>query len=466
MPATSGRTTDDLDPVTGQVYVKVAAADSSDARRAVDAAHTAFPGWAATSPPGRRVLLNRAAELLEERADEFVEIMIRETAGTRGWAKVNIRLSAMLFREAATTATWRTGEAAARDVDGVWSLAVREPAGVVAAFVPWSGPLFLCARSVALPLAVGNTVVIRPSEQAPVTAGLFLADVLAEAGFPAGVVNVVTNNWIDAREVAEALITDPRVRRVSFTGSAPSGRIIARVAGEHLKRVMLALGGKNPILVLDDADVDLAAEQVARARFMNSGQLCLSVDRIIVDRSVAARFTERFLAHVATYGEGDPASLDTLVGPLIHAQAADRVAGLVADAVAKGAQVLYGGGRARGSRYPATVLTGITADMRIHSEEILGPVATIYTVDSESEAVALANDTERVLSSAVYTGNEARGVAVARRLRHSCVDINSHSVTEELPALIGGIHAGGCGHLTGAHDTEFFTESRWIRLIA
>ncbi|WP_433292097.1 aldehyde dehydrogenase family protein [Pseudonocardia sp. CA-142604] len=466
MPAASARTTDDINPVTGDVYLTVPAADASDALAAIEAADVAFPGWAATAPSVRRTLLTRAADLLEQREEEFAEILVQETAGTRVWAKFNIRMAAEQLRQGATMATRQTGELLATDVSGEWSIAVREPAGVVVSIVPWNGPLILCARAIAVPLAVGNTMVIRPSEDAPVTSGLFLAEVLTAAGLPDGVVNVVTNDRADAPEVIEALIAHPRVRRCNFTGSTAVGKIVGRLAGEHITPVLLELGGKNPILVLDDADVDQAAEQSAFARFMNSGQICLSVDRIIVDRSIAARFTEKFLEHVAALAKNGPDSPDAIIGPMIHARAAARVAELVSDAVVKGAQILFDAGPVDGAFHPPTVLTGVTPDMRIHSEEIFGPVAVIYTVDSEEEAITLANDTEYGLSSAVYTENGTRGLMVARRLRHGSVHINSHTIADEPQAPVGGVKDSGFGHFGSDWGAEFFTETRWVTVAA
>lgn len=462
VPALSGRTTADLNPVTGEVYLQVPAAGPEDVTRAVDAAQAAFAAWAGTAPSVRRGLLQKAADLLEARVDEFTDIMIAETGGTRTWAAFNIRMSVDLIRQAATMATRPVGSLLASDVPGEWSVAVREPAGVVAAFVPWNGPLILCTRAIAVALAAGNPVVIRPSEDAPVTSGYFLADVLSEAGVPDGVVNVVTNDRADAPAVVEALIADPRVRRVNFTGSTPVGRIVGRLAGDHLKPVILELGGKNPIVVLDDADPHYAASGVTVAKFMNSGQICLSVDRVIVQRGIADTFVEAFLGKVRALGQGSPEGEHTLVGPMINARAAERVAALVADAVEKGATVLHGGGPAQGTFYPATVLDDVTPDMRIYSEEVFGPVATIFRVDTVDEAVELANDTEYGLSSAVYTENATRGLAVARRLQHGNVHVNDHSVADEPQAPVGGVKDSGFGHFGSDWGAEFFTETRWI----
>jgi acyl-CoA reductase-like NAD-dependent aldehyde dehydrogenase len=464
VPARSGRTTADVNPVTGEVYLTVPAAGLEDVTSAVDAAHAALGQWAGTAASIRRSLLERAADLIEQRLEEFTDIMVNETGGTRTWASFNIHMSADLIRQAAGMATRPAGSLLASDISGEWSIAVREPAGVVAAFVPWNGPLILCARAIAVALATGNTVVIRPSEDAPITSGYFLAELLAEVGVPAGVVNVVTNDRADAPAIVEALIADDRVRRVNFTGSTPVGRIVGRLAGDHLKPVILELGGKNPIIVLDDADAAYAASGVTIAKFMNAGQICMCVDRVIVQRGIADEFVDAFMAKVAALGQGDPRGQHTLVGPLINPRAAERVAGLVADAVEKGAKVLTGGGPAQGAFYPATVLDNVSADMRIYSEEIFGPVATIFRVDTEDQAVDLANDTAYGLSSAVYTENAGRGLAIARRLRHGSVHINDHSVADEPQAPVGGVKDSGFGRFGSEWGAEFFTETLWVTI--
>ncbi|MFC0437411.1 aldehyde dehydrogenase family protein [Kutzneria buriramensis] len=462
IPAASGRITEHLDPVTGEVHSRMAAAGKEDVDRVIAAAHAAFPQWAGTPASQRRLILERAAQLLSERVGEFTELLLGETGGTRAWAAFNVSMSVDLLRQAATMATEPTGKMLATDDPGKWSMAVGAPAGVVAAFVPWNGPLILCTRAVAVALATGNPVVIRPSEDAPITSGYFLADLLIEAGVPAGAVTVVTNERSDAPEVVEALIANPRVRRVNFTGSTTVGRIVGRHAGTYLKPVILELGGKNPIVVLDDADLDHAARGVAFAKFFNSGQICLSVDRIIVLESVADEFTEKFLAAVDRVVQGDPTDPRTLVGPMINARAAERVAGLVQDAVSKGATVLRGSGAPEGAFHPATVVADVTPDMRLYHEESFGPLATIYRVATVDDAIALANDTEYGLSSAVYTENATRGLDVARRLEHGAVHVNDHSVADDPQAPVGGVKDSGFGRFGSQWGADFFTETRWV----
>jgi acyl-CoA reductase-like NAD-dependent aldehyde dehydrogenase len=461
-PATAGRTTPDFNPMTGTVYAEVPAADPSDVERAIGAAYAASPGWAATAPSQRGAILQRAADVLEQKSEEFAHIMLSETSGTRTWAGFNVRMSSQLLRQAATMATEQTGRLLATDVAGQWSMAVGAPAGVVVAFTPWNGPLILCARAISVALATGNPVVIRPSEDSPITAGLFIADALGEAGIPPGVVNVITNDRADAPAIVESLIADPRVRRVNFTGSTRVGRIVGASAGQHLKPVILELGGKNPIVVLDDADIEYAASGTVLAKFMNAGQICLCVDRVIVQRPVAEAFTAALVAKVAALKQGDPSDQRTIVGPLINQTSAEHVASLVDDAVAKGARVLCGGKWPGGTFYPATLLDAVTTDMRIYGEEVFGPAGTIFTVDSEEEAIAVANDTSYGLASAVYTENATRGLRVARQLRHGAVHVNDQTVADEPQAPVGGVKDSGFGHFGSQWGAEFFTETRWI----
>ncbi|MEV6607129.1 aldehyde dehydrogenase [Kutzneria sp. NPDC051319] len=462
VPALDGRTTEDLNPYTGEVYAVVAAGGPADITRAVDAAHRAFPAWAATSPAVRRRIFLRAADVLEARAAEATALMAEEVGEVAVFAGFNVDLAAGIFREAAAAVGQPVGEVLATDTEGQLSLALREPLGVVAAFSPWNAPLILGVRSFAVPIAVGNTVVLKPSEEAPIACGLFLADVLREAGLPAGVLNVVTNAPSDAADVASTLIANQRVRIVNFTGSTKVGRIIGRTAAEHLKPALLELGGKNALLVLDDADIDYAVNAATFGSFNNAGQICLSVDRILVHRSVAEEFTAKFAAKVAALPAGDPSDPATVIGPLVNAGAARRVSELVASAVAAGARVLTGGGEADGARFPATVLADVTPDMRIFDEEIFGSAVTVITVNDDEQAVAIANDTPYGLTAGVITEDSRRGLALARRLQTGIVHVNDQTVDDEPQVPFGGVKDSGYGKFGGRWGVDAFTETRWV----
>ncbi|MGJ5830314.1 aldehyde dehydrogenase family protein [Streptomyces ossamyceticus] len=464
VPAASGRTTEDFEPYTGEVYATVAAAGPEDVRRAVDAADAAFEDWAALAPFARRAIFFKAAELLEGRGEQVAEIMAREAGGTRPWALFNVMLAANILREAAAAITAPRGEVLSSQKEGALSLAVREPLGVVAAFAPWNAPVILGVRAVAAPLAAGNTVVVKPSEDAPIACGLLVADVFREAGLPDGVLNVITNAPEDAAGIAEALISDERVRAVNFTGSTNVGRIIGEHAARHLKPAVLELGGKNAVIVLDDADVDYAVDAVTFSVFMNAGQICMSGDRILVHESLAEEFAQKFTAKVATLRAGDPGHPHTVVGPLVTASAAERIAALVQDAVAKGATVLTGGGRPEGAVHPATVLTDVPKDADLYYTESFGPLCVLETFAADDIAVKLANDTDNGLSCGIITENATHGLAVARRIRTGIVHINDQSVADEPQVPFGGVKASGYGRFGGRWGIEAFSNTRWVTM--
>src|SRR3954470_9817987 len=303
--AANGRTFTRTNPLTGQAATKAAAGSVEDARRAADAAGKAFPAWSALGPNPRRALLNKAAAALEARADQFVDAMMNETGSTEMWARFNLMLAAGMVREAGALTTQIGGEVIPSDKPGCIAMALREPVGVILGIAPWNAPIILGVRAIAVPLACGNTVVLKASEQCPRTHAL-IVEAFAEAGLPEGAVNLVTNAPEDAGEVVGALIDHPAVRRINFTGSTQVGRIIAKRAAEHLKPVLLERGGKAPLIVLDDADLDEAVKAAAFGAFMNSGQICMSTERIIVVEKIADAFVQKLAAKASKLPAGDP----------------------------------------------------------------------------------------------------------------------------------------------------------------
>ncbi|MGK3940042.1 aldehyde dehydrogenase family protein [Streptomyces caeruleatus] len=464
IPAASGRTTADIGPWTGEPHARVAAAGPEDVRAAVDAADAAFAEWAALEPFARRNIFLRAADLMEERGEQVVELMAGEVGGTRHWALFNIGVAAGALREAAAATTAPRGDVLTTQEPGGLSLAVREPLGVVAAFAPWNAPVILGTRAVAAPLAAGNTVVVKASEDAPIACGLFVADLLRDAGLPYGVLNVITNDKADAADIARELVADPRVRAVNFTGSTGVGRIIGTLAAEHLKPAVLELGGKNAVIVLEDADLDHAVNAATFAAFMNSGQICMCADRVLVHSSLVDEFTRRFAEKVAGLPSGDPGLPGTVIGPLVDEAAARRVADLVTDAVGKGARVLTGGGRPQGALHPATVLTDLPESAELHRVEAFGPVVSVRAFSDDDEVVALANDTEYGLSCGILTENGTHGLKVARRIRTGIVHVNDQSVGDEPQAPFGGFAASGYGRFGGRWGIESFSNIRWVTL--
>ncbi|MGN6753085.1 MAG: aldehyde dehydrogenase family protein [Intrasporangium sp.] len=462
VPAASGRVADDISPWSGETYAQVAAAGAEDVARAVDAAEAAFPQWAAMAPSDRAKIFSRAADLTEQRTPEAIELMAGEVGGVSSWAGFNAHLAAGMFRAAAAATTATQGQILATDMPGKLSFGVRRPYGVCAAISPWNAPLILGTRAVAIPLAVGNTVVLKPSEDAPIACGLFIADILMEAGLPAGVLNVVTNDRTDGPGVVEALISDERVHNVNFTGSTKVGRTIGTLAAQHLKPAVLELGGKNSLVVLEDADLEYAVNAATFGAFMNAGQICMSVDRVVVDRRIADEFSQAFAKKVADLPAGDPAKPETVIGPQVNQAAADRQWSQIQDAIEKGARVLAGGGKPDGRVVPATVLADITPDMRIHAEEIFGAATTIYTAADADDAVTIANDTQYGLTAGVITENLREGLQVAQRLRTGIVHVNDQPVNDEPMAPFGGIQNSGYGKFGGEAGIHSFTEIRWV----
>jgi vanillin dehydrogenase len=442
----------------------VKAARPDDVRRAVDAAQAAFGEWSERPASARRDLIYAAAGLLEQRAALFARYMAAETGGTAEWAGANVWVAAAKMRHAAAASLWLNGEVVPSDVAGEWSIAIRQPVGVIATMVPWNAPLMLAARAVMVSLAAGNSVVLRASEDAPITSGLFIAEVMRDAGLPDGGLQVVLNDREDAPEVVEALIADPGVRRISFTGSTQVGRIIGQLAGRHLKPVLLELGGKNPVIVCDDADLDHAASAIVYSKYMNAGQICLSFDRIIMQESIASELTDRLVEKVKALVSGAPEEPGTVVGPLINERAAQRVEALVHDALEHGAKALAGGEPAEGRFFRPTVLSEVTKQMRIYGEETFGPVACLFRARDDEDAVALANDTGYGLTSAVFSGDARRALKIARRLQHGTTHINSHSLKEDPQAPTGAMKDSGHGIYGARNEFEFVTQTRWLTM--
>ncbi len=449
-----------LDPITGQVASTSAAMTAAQANAAADRAQAALPGWSALGPNARRALLSKAADALEAKAQAFVDAMKGEIGATEGWARFNIMLSASMIREAAALTTQVGGEVIPSDKPGCLAMAVREPAGVVLGIAPWNAPIILGVRAVATPLACGNTVILKASEVCPRTHSLII-EAFAEAGLPEGVVNVVTNAPADAGEIVGALIDHPAVRRISFTGSTAVGKIIARRAADNLKPVLLELGGKAPLIVLEDADLDEAVKAAAFGAFMNQGQICMSTERIIVVEAVAEAFVEKFKAKVATLAVGDPREGKTPLGAVVDLKTVAHVEDLVADAVAAGA-VQVNGGAANGVLMPATVIDKVTPAMKLFREESFGPVVGVIRARDEAHAVELANDTEYGLSASVFTRDIARGLKVARLIKSGICHVNGPTVHDEAQMPFGGVKASGYGRFGGKAGVDAFTELRWI----
>jgi acyl-CoA reductase-like NAD-dependent aldehyde dehydrogenase len=455
-----GETFEDLDPFTDEVVATIPAGTREDARRAVEAAAKAFPAWSQTPPAERQRIFLKAADVLDSRAEEVGSWLTRETGSTFGFAMFQLQFVAGLFRQAAALGYQPIGEIIPSDT-GTFAMGIRRPVGVVGAIAPWNAALILSARSIAAPMALGNTVVLKPSEHSPYVGGLLWGEIFGEAGLPKGVLNIVTHAPGEAGPIGEELAENPAVRVINFTGSTETGRRIGEAAGRNLKRVVLELGGYNPLIVLADADLEYAVNATAFGAFLHQGQICMSARRIIVEQPIADEFVSRLVEKTKQLKSGDPKEQDTIIGPLITGDATSTVKARVDDAVAKGAKVLAGG-EADGPVYHATLLGDVPDDAEFSRTETFGPVAAIDVVGSAEAAVERANRTGYGLSAAIITSDSDRGLALAQQIESGIVHVNDQTVADEPQMPFGGVKESGFGRFGGTAAIHEFTELRWV----
>ncbi|WP_245479135.1 aldehyde dehydrogenase [Rubrivivax rivuli] len=459
--AEGGATFERRNPLDGSIATRAPAASEADAVAAVESAAEAFKTWSQTGPTERRMLLLKAADALEAKTPKFVEAVPAETGATGMWAGFNVMLAAGMIREAAALTTQIAGEIIPSDVPGSLAMGVRQPAGVVLGIAPWNAPIILGVRAICVPLACGNTVVLKGSENCPRTHQL-IVEAFQDAGFPAGVVNYITNAPADAGKVVEAMVAHPAVRRVNFTGSTRVGKLIAMTCAKYLKPVVLELGGKAPMVVLDDADLDAAVNAAAFGAFANSGQICMSTERFIVDGKIADDFVAKFAKKAKGLPLGDPRKPEPVVlGSVIGMGTVEHCNALIDDALAKGAKLVCGG-KATDTLMPATILDHVTRKMRIYHEETFGPVKCVVRVDGVDAAVDCANDNEYGLSAAVFGKDIARAMNVARRIESGICHVNGPTVHDEAQMPFGGVKGSGLGRFGGKAGVHEFTELRWI----
>ncbi|HMB18520.1 MAG TPA: aldehyde dehydrogenase family protein [Gaiellaceae bacterium] len=458
--ASSGETFEDHDPFTGDVVASVPAGTREDARRAIEAAAKAFSGWSQTPPAQRQRIFLKAADILESRIEDTASWLTRETGATFGFAMFQLQFVAGLFRQAAALGYQPIGEIIPSDT-GAFAMGIRRPVGVVGAIAPWNAALILSARALSAPMALGNTVVLKPSDLSPYVGGLMWGEIFSEAGLPEGVLNVVTHAPGEAGPIGDEFAENPLVRVINFTGSTETGRRIAEAAGRNLKRVVLELGGYNPLIVLADADLDYAVNASAVGAFMHQGQICMSARRIIVEEPIAESFIERLVEKTKGLASGDPKKHETIIGPLITPEALKTVKSRVDDAVAKGAKVLAGG-EADGSVYQATLLTDVPEDADFARVETFGPVAGVEVVGSAEQAVERANSTAYGLSAGIITSDSDRGLALAQQIESGIVHVNEQTVADEPQMPFGGVKDSGFGRFGGSAAINEFTELRWV----
>lgn len=458
-PSSTGAFADDFSTATGALLARVAQANRSDALRAIDAAYAARESWARVLVAERAEILLRAAELLGGRLDEIRELLIEESGSTFGKATFEVLYCIDLLRSAAGDARHLFGETLPRSMHGQIGMTVRQPLGVIGGIAPFNAPFLLAMKKVALALAAGNTFVLKPSEETPVT-GVKIAELFHDAKLPCGVLNVVPG---PASEVGEALISDPRVRMISFTGSTKVGKQIAIEAARHLKKITLEMGGKSPLVVLGDADLDYAVRAGCFGIFFHQGQVCMASSRIIVEEPIFAAFCEKFAQRARSIKAGDPHDPETVVGPLIRASQCSYIDEHIQDAIAKGAQLLTGGTH-QGNLFQPTVLAGVTPRMRIYHEESFGPITSIIKARNSEEALAMANDTTYGLAAGVITNDLQKAMDLAMRLESGMVHINDTTVLDEPHIPLGGVKNSGVGREGGRYSMEEMTELKWITI--
>lgn len=447
---------DRIDPVLGTVAYSAPDCTAADAVCAANSAARAFCDWSKTAPQERRHILMATAKLIGQYQDRITSLMMAEIGATHERIAINIRLAQEHFEEAAALTT----QSAGRVTQDMKAFSFREPVGVCLAIAPWNAPLVLASRAVATALALGNSVVLKASELSPGT-HLLIGEILTKAGLPEGVLNIVTHRSDNASQIMETLISLEAVRRINFTGSTRVGRLIAEMSARHLKRCLLELGGKAPFIVLDDANLELAAEAAAFGAFMNQGQVCMSTDRIIVLDAVADRFVEMLVEKSRKLRAGDPRSGKWALGPLVSEQVARRLSELIVDAEKKGAHIVCGG-QANGIFMDATVIDHVAPGMAVYEEECFGPIATICRASSEKEAIFIANDTNYGLSGAIFGHDIQRAMQIARQIDVGICHINTTTLHDRADMPFGGVKASGYGRFGGLAAIDEFTETRWI----
>ncbi len=447
----------DRNPEDDSPYAKVAAANAADVERAVEVAHQAFASYRHTMAADREAWLSRAAAIIERRRQDFVDVLVDEVGSPFGKAHFEVQYAINCLRAAAGVARRVTGQTMPSETPGRFSMSVREPIGVVASISPFNVPLLKNVKLSSTPLATGNTVVMLTSEEAPMVANL-LAEVYHEAGIPAGAFNVITGF---GDKIGDVLTTHPLVKVVMFTGSSRIGKHIAGLCGPLMRRVVLELGGKSPMVVMADADLDAAVDAAAFSQFFFQGQACMASSRIFVERSIEAEFCRRFKAKAESLGMGDLRDPNTWVGPIISERQRQRVRTHIQDAQAKGATILTGGNWT-GNRCQPTILTGVQESMTVCREETFGPVTSIYPVADFEEAVTRANDTNFGLSSAIFTRDITRALQFAQRIKSGMVHINAPTIADEPHVPFGGTGDSGFGREGTDIDIDTFTEWKWI----
>ncbi|WP_326842666.1 aldehyde dehydrogenase family protein [Streptomyces sp. NBC_01558] len=448
----------DFNPYDGEKLASITIATVEEVDDAYRAAERAQKEWGATNPYARRAVFEKALALIDEREAEITEVIIAELGGTRLKAAFELHLVREFLRESVQLALRPEGKIIPSPVDGKENRLYRVPVGVVGVISPFNFPFLLSVKSVAPALALGNGVVLKPHQNTPIVGGSLVAKIFEDAGLPGGLLNVVIT---DIAEIGDAFIEHPVPKVISFTGSDKVGRHVATVCAANFKRSVLELGGNSALVVLDDADVDYAVDAAVFSRYVHQGQVCMAANRVLVDRSVEAEFTEKFVAKVRTLKAGDPGDPQTVIGPVINSSQADSLSATVEQAIAEGATALVHGTTTDNLVEPS-VLTGLPADSALLRQEVFGPVVFLVPFDGEEEAVRLVNDTPYGLSGAVHTADVERGVNFAKQIDTGMFHVNDATVHDEPLVPFGGEKHSGIGRLNGETTVDAFTTTKWI----
>jgi vanillin dehydrogenase len=453
-----GKRLADINPYDGTQVAGFEMANVDDVDHAYTAAKSAQALWASVNPYQQRTVFERAIRYVEDHTDEITELVIDELGGTRLKAAFEIGLVIDILKEAATFPLRMEGRILPSPLPDKENRVYRLPVGVVGVISPFNFPFFLSMKSVAPALATGNAVVLKPHEDTPIMGGTLIGRIFEQAGLPAGVLNVVVT---DIPTIGDAFLEHPVPRVLSFTGSTAVGRHVAEVAAREFKKPILELGGNSALVVLADADLDLAVDAAVFSRFTHQGQICMSANRVLVAGDIYDEFESRYVAKVAGLKVGDPRDGDTVIGPLINAKQVNTLETQVDRAIAGGARPLLRG-TSSGNLFEPVILTDVTSDMPIAQEELFGPVVCLLRFDTEEQALAIANDTPFGLSGAVHTADIERGIAFARRIESGMIHINDATIHDEPIVAFGGEKRSGLGRLNGEWSLSEFTTLKWI----
>lgn len=449
-----------INPYTQQCFATYKAATKEDLNEAYKAAQNAQKQWEHVNPVTKRSILENAVSYVEEKKEKIIDIIIEELGGTRLKADFEIGLVINILKEAATFPFRMEGKILPSPIDHKENRVYRVPVGVVGVISPFNFPFFLSMKSVAPAIATGNGVVLKPHEDSAITGGTLIAKIFEEAGLPKGVLNVITT---EISEIGDAFIEHPVPRSISFTGSTVVGKHIGAVAGKHLKEVHLELGGNSALIVLDDADLELAVSAAVFSRFTHQGQICMSANRLIVHEKIYDSFVEKYVEKVKGLTSGDPRDEETIIGPLINERQVKNTEKMIEKGLSEGAKAIVKG-ETKGNIIEPVVFTDVTPEMSLAQEEVFAPVISIMKAKDDEEIIAFANDTNYGLSGAIHTRDVERGAEIAKRLDTGMIHINDGTINDEPNVAFGGMKNSGVGRLNGTWSLDAFTTFKWISI--